>query len=372
MASGSPPSNIQRVLLNSILHSVRLRTNWLGVHTSNYLKAAGFVYTGNGDTTRCVDCGLEISGWTSDMVPFTIHAQRSPRCPFVNDVRTPLTVPPTVAPAAIGSTPVVRETTVCESATSTNSNSSSNNFVESEQLKQTRVRSFSHWSRRAEPSARQMINAGFFCCNKGDRVICIHCNLICQRWETDTDDPSVVHKKLSPDCSYVEEFLKSREPPPTINNNCHLTISVAGRPPLVSNNINSLVANGTIRLTSQNNSSQIDQMESIDDAIEANYFNTDVITDGVCPHCGEAFRNLNEDQNPMIDHAHQYPNCPYVQQLQGVAIYRPSRSTLIEDQRNLYHLFFCRYSITTSMDGRNDNKDGSSSIGFTNISTFIG
>ena len=360
MASDSPLSSIQLTILDQTHHELTPLTN--------HLRAAGFVNTGDGDTTRCVECDLEISGWTKDMVPFTIHAQRSPRCPFVNALQTADRVPSTVVPNTIGSTLVLRETIpVNESATSTNSNSSWNNFVESEQLKQARQRSFSHWPNRTRPSAKQMIDAGLFCCNKGDRVICIYCNLICQRWETDTYDPYVVHKKLSPDCSYVRAFLTSCGPPTIINDNSRLTISLAGIPPLVSNSLNSLVENGVIRPTGQNNSSQTDRTESIDDAIQANYFNTDVITNGVCPHCGEAFRNLDEDEIPMMDHAHQYPDCPYVQQLQGVAIYRAPQSTLIKDQRNLNNSFFCRYSIAIDMDCRNNKRNGCCPLGFANV-----
>ncbi|CAF4450266.1 unnamed protein product, partial [Adineta steineri] len=34
-----------------------------GIYTHNNLNAAGFQYTGNGDTARCKDCGLEVSNW---------------------------------------------------------------------------------------------------------------------------------------------------------------------------------------------------------------------------------------------------------------------------------------------------------------------
>lgn len=351
MASNSPPSNIQRTVLNQIFHRLKQLTNQPGVHTPNSLKVAGFIYTGNADTTRCVDCGLEVSGWTSDMVPFTIHAQRSPHCRFVNAMYTPLTRSPTVIPTAVVPASATQETIpVHENATSANSDTSSNNLVESDQLKQTRQRSFSHWPRHFGPSARQMINAGLFYCNSVDRVICIYCDLICQEWTSDTEDPSVIHKKLSPGCCYVKAFLTSSGLLPIINDNSRLTIPLAGRLPLVSNNINSLVANGLIHITSQNSSSETDRMELIDDATQANYFNTNVIADGVCQHCGEPFRTLNGAENPMIDHARQYPNCPSVQQLQGVATYRPSRSMLIEDQRNLDYFFLCRCSITTGMD----------------------
>src|SRR5215475_4384967 len=58
-----------------------------GVHSVNAIHSAEFHYTDDGDTVRCDTCGLEVSGWTSDMKPFTIHEQRSPACSFVRSLR---------------------------------------------------------------------------------------------------------------------------------------------------------------------------------------------------------------------------------------------------------------------------------------------
>ncbi|CAF4574973.1 unnamed protein product [Rotaria sp. Silwood2] len=54
-----------------------------GVHTVKYMFAMGFEYTGNGDTARCKDCGLEVSDWTLEVNPFTIHSKQRPDCPFI-------------------------------------------------------------------------------------------------------------------------------------------------------------------------------------------------------------------------------------------------------------------------------------------------
>ncbi|CAF1270611.1 unnamed protein product [Rotaria sordida] len=45
---------------------------------------------------------------------------------------------------------------------------------------QVRQRTFSNWLHETIPTKEQMIIAGFFHCNVGDRVICLYCNLICQ------------------------------------------------------------------------------------------------------------------------------------------------------------------------------------------------
>ena len=70
-----------------IQHLIRNITK-RGVHSVSYLSAAGFQYTGEGDTTRCHDCGLEVSKWTLDMKPFDIHSTQKPNCSFVHSVKT--------------------------------------------------------------------------------------------------------------------------------------------------------------------------------------------------------------------------------------------------------------------------------------------
>ena len=44
-----------------------------GVHSGIWMKAAGFYYTDEGDIVRCDKCELVVSGWTTDMIPFTVH-----------------------------------------------------------------------------------------------------------------------------------------------------------------------------------------------------------------------------------------------------------------------------------------------------------
>ncbi|CAF1228962.1 unnamed protein product [Rotaria sordida] len=78
-------------------------------------------------------------------------------------------------------------------------------------MKEVRCRTFSHWPHQKALSRTQMISAGFFYCNVGDRVICLYCNLICQQWTPDTDDPEKVHQTLSSLCPYVLFILKTRQ-----------------------------------------------------------------------------------------------------------------------------------------------------------------
>ncbi|CAF4138260.1 unnamed protein product, partial [Rotaria sp. Silwood2] len=67
---------------------------------------------------------------------------------------------------------------------------------------------FSPGPHRTSPSSEQMIEAGFFNCNVGDRVICLYCNIICQQWTPHTNDSYEVHKILSSKCPYIIAKLR--------------------------------------------------------------------------------------------------------------------------------------------------------------------
>ena len=84
---------------------------------------------------------------------------------------------------------------------------SPNKLVELRSLQDSRERMYYHCPDNSQEFCRKLIKAGFFHCNVGDRTICIYCNLICQQWRRELDDPSEVHKTLSPNCIYVRGYL---------------------------------------------------------------------------------------------------------------------------------------------------------------------
>ncbi|CAF0949935.1 unnamed protein product [Adineta ricciae] len=211
-----PKKSLNSRLMSSIANKLtksQVLTNPIqkkqNVYSNIEMQAAGFSYTGLEDTARCQACGLEVSEWTADMKPFTIHKQRSPACAYV---RSMMPDKPIITPVTIMSTtdgdynPAKRQKKdltdeICESTV----------LTEITLLSEARRRSFSHWPSHMCPSSAQMVEAGFFCCNVGDRVICLYCNLICQQWTPQTDDPSEIHKKLSPKCPYVISKAKRRQ-----------------------------------------------------------------------------------------------------------------------------------------------------------------
>ena len=121
-------------------------------------------------------------------------------------------------PGHASTTPAIRDQAVPRPSTinlsSTNVtelNSQSFLFAEVNQIKLSRKRSFSHWPYQTTPSKGEMIYAGFFNCDIGDRVICLYCNKICQQWTRHTIGPMEVHRDLSPTCPYVTAMSQQQQ-----------------------------------------------------------------------------------------------------------------------------------------------------------------
>ncbi|CAF3860249.1 unnamed protein product [Rotaria sp. Silwood1] len=296
----------------------------LGVHAVGYMSAVGFDYTGDGDTARCKYCGLELSNWTLDMNPFTIHSKCQPNCLFVrsiiptssSDVLVSCTMPITTTQNASIST-ADENTYTLQKIKTMDFQSVSNTLLETNSLQQVRRRTFSHWPHRTVPSSAQMIEAGFCCCNVGDRVVCIYCNLICQQWTPHTDDPCELHKTLSPNCIYVKTTLM------------HPTTSS------ISNNLSSLRPNDIVFRASCNPAySEIpkrhasfvtwpnENLPLVDDLVRAGFFYTGAATIVTCFYCNGSLQNWSSNDNPMIEHARWFPFCAYAKQLCGEELYR--------------------------------------------------
>ncbi|CAF0830585.1 unnamed protein product [Rotaria sordida] len=312
--------------LASIRHriqSLAQLTKRLGVYTVGHMSAAGFEYTGNGDTARCKDCGLEISNWTLDMNPFTIHSKQRPDCPFVYNI-----IPSSLSNEQTN--PSERQ-----SIEAMDSESVSNSLLETSLLQQVRRRTFSHWPHRTIPSSAQMMEAGFFNCNVGDRVICIYCNLICQQWTPNTDDPCEVHKTLSPNCIYVKAKLICPSVSSLIIVNEGATDATGDNRLSTSHNLGPLRSND-IKFTASCNPaySEIpkrhasfatwptEDLPSVDDLVRAGFFYTGTKTIATCFYCNGSLQNWRPNDNPMIEHARWFPHCAYAQQLCGDDLYR--------------------------------------------------
>jgi hypothetical protein len=325
--------------------------NKQGVHSTVVMYSAGFHYTNNGDTVRCDTCGLEVSGWTLDMKPFTIHAERSPKCAFVRSILPDGMIPmPSSINVPLNTTtfddnekPSKRQKTE-----GTQEHYQSNILIEINTLKQIRKRTFSHWSHRASPSSAQMIEAGFFSCNVGDRVICLYCGIICQQWIPHSDDPHEIHKTLSPKCPYVIAMLKRQETSSILiingnSNNEQLSTS-NGIDPYRSNEIVYTAACHTayIEIPKRHDSFATwpnENMPSVDDLVKAGFFYTGTKTIVTCFYCNGSLQNWGANDNPTIEHARWFPNCAYAKQLCGADLYRKIQESKRAQQGSLLFFF---------------------------------
>ncbi|UJR30930.1 hypothetical protein I4U23_018442 [Adineta vaga] len=210
-----------------------------------------------------------------------------------------------------------------------------NNLFEATALQQIRKRTFSHWPHKHIPSQAQMVEAGFFNCNVGDRVICIYCNLICQQWTPETDNPTEVHKTLSPNCVYVKTKLLRRDEGPLliVNENGTVTASANGSATSTSADqfrcnefVHTAACNAAFAELPKRAASFVtwptDNLPSVDDLVRAGFFFTGIKTVVTCFYCNGSLQNWGPNDNPTIEHARWFPHCAYARQLCGDELYR--------------------------------------------------
>ncbi|CAF1343543.1 unnamed protein product [Rotaria sp. Silwood1] len=300
-----------------------------GIHSSISLNAAGLTYTGVGDTACCHSCGLEVSEWTTDMDPFTIHIQRSRNCSFVESVLSKNRI----RLSSSNNLPTNERNynlSHCDENPAKRQKIDSQRvslLSEVETLKKVRYRTFSHWPQNIAPSRTQMILAGFFSCNVRDRVICLYCNLICQQWTSDTDDPQEVHETLSPQCPYVLFILKTRArlSTSTLNENTNNSAATADlsrfREIMQTSPCHSVYMEISKRQASFHSWPQ-ESLPSVDDLVRAGFFYTGSNTIVTCFYCDGSLQNWDPKDNPLIEHLRWFPFCAYAKQLCDDELYR--------------------------------------------------
>jgi hypothetical protein len=310
------------------------------IHSSNYLCADRYKYSDDGGTAQCSGCEPDVSQWPTSMDPLITHGKESPRCSFAPTVQ--LTQPTSIFSRSSSSTfsrhlsiQNEHENSSQHRGATANMVNSLNTLFEANSLQEVRKRTFSHWPYRTSPPSEQMIEAGFFGCNTGDRVICIYCDLICQQWTPHTDDPCEVHKTLSPNCIYVKSKLTRRELPPIINANTSLTKAATGNHSPTTNNLDRLQSN-EIAYTASDNLTYTritercasfatwprDNLASIKDLAQSGFFYTGINTVVTCFYCNGSLQNWGLYDNPMVEHALWYPHCAYAKQWCGYDLYR--------------------------------------------------
>ena len=324
----SRSSIIKEDLRNKIKAVRELTAQLKRIYSVAVLSAAGFKYTGVGDTGRCDDCGLEVSNWTKDIEPFLVHAERQPTCSFIRSQTQPETS---------------SEQSITGMETDNNSSGSVNEekaplhkLNELQSLIGARERSFSHWPHQTSPSNTQMIAAGFHHCNVGDRVICLYCKIICQQW-TNSDDPCEVHKALSPTCPYARTYLNNSpmESIPIVNEGSRSVDTSKDSTGFCDQLVSAEVSHFAYREIPKRYASfstwSNETSPSVDDLVRAGFFYTGTRSIVTCFYCNGSLQNWASTDNPMIEHARWFPHCAYAKQLCGDKEYR--RIQLVNQRR---------------------------------------
>lgn len=319
-----------------------------GVHSVIQMSAAGFQYTGDGDTAHCRDCGLRVFNWTADKNPFTIHSEESPTCSYVRFIKeSPLGTLPSssfsIATNQNMSTSSDEQENQCKSR-KVDLKSRLNNLFEPDSLKLCRRRTFCEWPHSEALSSERMTQAGFVCCDVDDRTMCIYCDLTCEKWLPYVDNPSEVHKALSPACLYVKEKLCVTERSPIVNdniswNNESNNISFLSRTtfahPVPQNQSHSPVyrAAGSAPSCPVYDSRSINELIKVDTTSRKDQYNVNRFC------CKDLLNNWDPDANPKFDNDRWFARWTNGKQLYGDHMYKKIQETSRRYQQCKFKFF---------------------------------
>ena len=164
---------------------------------------------------------------------------------------------------------------------------------------------FSHWS-HSQITADRMIEAGFFGCNKGDRVICLYCKVICHCWDSHLDDPCEVHQLLSPNCSFVKSMSCWHS---SQYNRIRTTLPF---------HYDYVLPENRLKTFSTWTESQFPRVEKF---VDAGFFYINEKL--VCFYCNGSLDGWQANHHhPVAEHTRQFPSCNYARQLCGEQSYR--------------------------------------------------
>ncbi|CAF2722791.1 unnamed protein product [Rotaria sp. Silwood2] len=317
--------------------------------------AAGFQYTGDSDTARCEHCGLEAFNWTAEMNPFSIHSVESPHCSYVRSMKSSSLL--VVRESFLSSTIVGQNTSISDEQENSfkrrkiDLKSRLNNLFEPDSLQQYRRHSFDDWPHHGILSSGYMIQAGFISCATGDQSVCPYCDLICEQWTPYVDNPSEVHKTLSPACLYVIEKLRLAEPPPIINGSTSSVTASVSNPIHASNNTHSPLLSTFARpvVQNQNRSANhtlvtstpacpVDKSLSIEELIQANTTSMVDQSDVNKFCCKDLLEHWDPDDDSKVEDDRWFPHWANGKQLYGNELYRKIQKTTRKHQQLRAHL----------------------------------
>lgn len=169
-----------------------------------------------------------------------------------------------------------------------------------------RLASFRNWT-NPHLTSIALARSGFYCTGARDVVKCAFCKVTIGIWAFHgVDDPNVVHKNVSPYCSYMR----------SINLMSSSSSSSSSSSIVVSNPIHPGYASIDARLRSFKDW-PVSMPQKPEELAEAGLFYTGCGDKTKCFYCDGGLKDWEPDDKPWEQHAFWFYNCAYVQLMKG-------------------------------------------------------
>lgn len=238
------------------LRSFQRNNGWLAPVPPRKLAAAGFYFTGIGDTVKCFACDVSLARWEAEDDPISEHLKSEPNCPFLprwtarqrmlssgimGGTQQQTEVYHHNRPNYTESVRIMRNDPPRQSAFRSGLNLPEPNYFQigttapmqpqhqggfpgsvyappNYASEHARLHSFINWPKECPVQPKELIDAGFYYTGEDDKVQCFKCNVILAGWDPE-DTPWGEHKRWSKDCPLVNEYLLRRNPHSPLSEN---------------------------------------------------------------------------------------------------------------------------------------------------------
>lgn len=264
------------------------------------LAESGFYYLKQRDLTKCVFCQGIVGAWQAEDIPDVEHHKHFPRCTFVQTKIIPR---------------------IIKKNNNKRYGEPGSDALKVEQFRQI---TFENWPKSEIVEPQDLVRAGFYYTGESDITKCAFCSGEAMNW-TEGDDPDYEHKRLFPNCSFVQNIITPRLTSTDSTLNCerfnylHL---------VSSNNLKEL---GVEKFESPKKTELCsvesrlktfthwpeDLIQRPEELSEAGFYyggSGDLVR---CFHCDGGLQHWDPTDNPWIEHAKWFPTCSFVKLVKG-------------------------------------------------------
>lgn len=174
-------------------------------------------------------------------------------------------------------------------------------ITEYKNLIECRQRTFSHWTEKYLKFIDLLIDAGFFGCNVGDRVICIYCDTVYQQWDLETDDPREIHRLVSPRCPYLSLMSTSA----SILGETIIDMDTSNTEPSHPEFTDETARKRTFEDKAEISSTRIQEL------VQNGFYYASMEALVKCFHCDKALNNWETIENALVCHVKLSPQCQF-------------------------------------------------------------